>query len=324
MSTRLGPGGFPKTGSNTYNLSLTEVASAAASQTGAAAFAPSLSEAAAASSAQSAAAHFGPSISEAASAAATATATGILSASRSETAAGADAPSPQLHAGASCSEEASAIDDPTAHLTASGSLNEAASAADHLSAIAHVVASLTEHATATDLAAAAGHYLAVLAETADAIDSASGAIAEALAALFAVRLRPRHIASAVKQRYFASTVRLQMPQGRDCSLMDVGETVTGGIDFAPWLASGVTIASIVSVAAVNYFPSGGSAYVTLTGSAQIGTIPTNLGGSGTTNTSVLQQWTGVAIGTARITIKITTSDGQTLEAWTHQPVDTPN
>lgn len=115
-----------------------------------------------------------------------------------------------------------------------------------------------------------------------------------------------------------------MPQGPDFSLMDVGETVTGAIDFSNWLESGVTIASIVSVAASNYLPSTGSAFLTLTGSPQIGSVPVAEGGSGIANTAVLQQWTGINPGTARITITITTSDGQTLIGWAHQSVGQPN
>lgn len=115
-----------------------------------------------------------------------------------------------------------------------------------------------------------------------------------------------------------------MPQSRDFSQMDVGETVTGWIDFDQWLAPGEIIASISSIAVANYQPPSGAAYVTLTGGFQIGTVPVSEGGSGVANAAVLQQWTGAAPGTARITATVVTSAGQTLTAWAHQPVGTPD
>ena len=116
-----------------------------------------------------------------------------------------------------------------------------------------------------------------------------------------------------------------MPKGPDFSLMDVGETVTGAIDFSVWLQPGATITSIVSVTAVNYYPSAeGNSYLTLVGTPQIGTAAQSAGGSGTLNTAVLQQWAGIGAGTARITVTVETSDGQTLIGWAHQPVGQPN
>jgi hypothetical protein len=84
------------------------------------------------------------------------------------------------------------------------------------------------------------------------------------------------------------------------------------------------IASIVSVVATNYFPSGGSAYVTLVGSAELGTIPMNRFGSGITNAAVIQQWTALNPGTVRITITVETSDGQEEIGWAHQRILAPN
>jgi hypothetical protein len=130
----------------------------------------------------------------------------------------------------------------------------------------------------------------------------------------------RRFGSAVPSRKFGGTVRWRMPQVHDFSLMDVGETVNGWIDFDQWLAPGETIASVISVAVQNYYPSGGAAYVTLTGPAQIGTVPVSEGGSGVTGAAVLQQWTGANAGTARIQITVLTSAGQTLSPWAHQPV----
>jgi hypothetical protein len=107
--------------------------------------------------------------------------------------------------------------------------------------------------------------------------------------------------------------------------MDVGETVNGWIDFAQWLdlVAGEVVSSVLSVVATNYSPLGGIAYVTIAGSAAVGTVPIAIGGSGVTNASVLQQWTGVAPGVARITMTVLTSAGQTLIAWGHQRVNVP-
>lgn len=147
----------------------------------------------------------------------------------------------------------------------------------------------------------------------------------ALADCGAPQLTDNLLACLLSRRRFASFLELQMPQGRDFSCIDIGETVTGAIDFANWLSPGATIASVSSVAAANYFPlTTGSAYVNLTGSATIGTVPTSEGGSGIANTAVLQQWIGANVGTARITVTITTSDGQTLIGWAHQPVGQPS
>ncbi|MGC2393841.1 MAG: LamG-like jellyroll fold domain-containing protein [Methylovirgula sp.] len=141
---------------------------------------------------------------------------------------------------------------------------------------------------------------------------------------FASRLRRRIQASSAATRTFTSKLRLPMPQGPDFSAMDIGETVTGAIDFAAWIPSGVSIASISSVVASNYYPAGGAAYVTLVGSARIGTSPISIGGSGVGNAAILQQWMGVNSGIARITVTVVTSDGQILVGWAHQKVGQPN
>lgn len=117
-----------------------------------------------------------------------------------------------------------------------------------------------------------------------------------------------------------------VPQVNDFDEMDVGETVNGWVDFAQWLAldRGEVLTSVASVSATNYKPVGGAAYVTLTGGPQIGTVTQAEGGSGAAGTSVLQQWTGAAVGAARIAITVNTSAGQVLTAWGHQRVGTPN
>lgn len=115
-----------------------------------------------------------------------------------------------------------------------------------------------------------------------------------------------------------------MPQAPDFSSMDVGETITGALDFGRWLDTGVTVTSVVSVVAANYLPPTGSAFVQTVGSSQIGTISVAEGGTGTASAGVLQQWQGLNVGVARVTIAVQTSDGQTLIAWAHQSVGTPD
>lgn len=145
-----------------------------------------------------------------------------------------------------------------------------------------------------------------------------------LASIPASTLSARANASVLLPRISASILQVQMPQGPDFSPMDIGETITGAIDFSRWLAPSVTIASVVSVSVVNYFPIGGSTYVSLVGSPTIGTAPTIVGGSGVTNMAVLQQWQGIGPGTIRVIATILTSDGQTLSGWAHQVVSAPN
>lgn len=114
-----------------------------------------------------------------------------------------------------------------------------------------------------------------------------------------------------------------MPQGPDFSPLDVGETVLGAMDFAKWLAPGVSIASVTSFTATN-IPVGGAPCVTPTGPANIGTAPPSLGGSGSKNTAVLQQWRGMVAGSVLFNCTIVTSDGQTLIGWAHGTVQAPS
>jgi hypothetical protein len=135
----------------------------------------------------------------------------------------------------------------------------------------------------------------------------------------------RSLISVLPKRRFVSRLRVNMPQGRDFSQADAGESPVVTLDFGDWLSpTGITIASVVSVTATNYFPPGGSAYVSLEGSAQIGTAPTAAVGSGVTNAAILQQFNALAAGEARITAEFTTSDGQTLIGWAHVKISTPN
>lgn len=155
--------------------------------------------------------------------------------------------------------------------------------------------------------------------------SATMALRVTLAGRLIARLFPNpRFGTVVPSRTFGRTVGLLMPQVADFSIMDVDEIANGWIDFNPWLAPGTSIASISSVTATNYLPSGGSPYVTLVGSAQIGTVPVSEGGSGVSGAAVLQQWSGASPGASRIDITIITSDGQELNAWGHQVVGQPN
>jgi len=114
-----------------------------------------------------------------------------------------------------------------------------------------------------------------------------------------------------------------MPAAPQLSEMDVGEeTIVGaGIDLAPWPPPGATIATIVSVTVQNKYPPSGGPFVSLVGYAQVGTIPPTppFRGTGTANTSVLQQWRGVAVGVASIIFTVIPSVGGTLIVTAYQP-----
>lgn len=124
-------------------------------------------------------------------------------------------------------------------------------------------------------------------------------------------------------RITASTLPVNMPQGPDFSIMDVGETITGTMDFSRWLPAGVEIASVSSVTFVN-LPTGAPDFISLVGFPSIGVASLYAGGSGIPGTAVLQRWQGIAAGTVRVTFTIMTSDGQTLSGYAHQPIGTPN
>lgn len=182
---------------------------------------------------------------------------------------------------------------------------------------------------------------AIQIETTSAFAAFTGAVFEFLSKFSLLRPDPRFVslfgkrrsasllgqrltASLLPRRNTSSILGLPVPQGPDFSVMDVGETVNGSVDFSKWLPPGTTIASVVSVTVANYYSAGGSAYIALNGPAAIGTVPVSLGGSGIVNAAVLQQWTGLLPGTARVTATIMTSDGQELIGWVHQPVGQPN
>jgi hypothetical protein len=93
--TRLGPGGYPvaSQGGNTYNVSISEAASAADSPSAAAVFASIDTEAASATDTPSITATFAPAITEAASAADTPSVTAVFASTASEAANATDSPS---------------------------------------------------------------------------------------------------------------------------------------------------------------------------------------------------------------------------------------
>jgi hypothetical protein len=149
-------------------------------------------------------------------------------------------------------------------------------------------------------------------------------VAPVLGRLFFSQASQRAFGGALPLRLLASTLGLPMPQGPDLSQMDVGETITGAVDFAAWLPPGVTIAAIVSVVISNDQPPTGSPFATPVGGASIGTAAVAQGGSGITNAAVLQQWQGLLPGVIRITATIRTSDNQTLIGWVHQVIGQPS
>ena len=134
-----------------------------------------------------------------------------------------------------------------------------------------------------------------------------------MATLFA---DPRFV-SAAPFRINVSSVGVSMPQGPFLSPMDVGETITGAIDFARWLPPGVTISSVDSVE-IDNITSSDIPLSSLVGSPAIGTASWLVGGSGQLNTAIFQQWQAVAVGQTRVTMTVLTSDGQTLSGWARQ------
>jgi hypothetical protein len=110
-----------------------------------------------------------------------------------------------------------------------------------------------------------------------------------------------------------------MPQVDDFSAMAVGETVSGWCDFSNWLDPSEVLTS-AAVSTTNYVPGAGAPIVTTVAAPSIGAVPVALGGSGRANASVIQQWRGARVGTARVTFTVKTGAGQTLIAWGHQRV----
>lgn len=135
-------------------------------------------------------------------------------------------------------------------------------------------------------------------------------------------LRPqRNYVSLLSPRRFSSMVTPPMPKGPDFSSMDVGEVVTGSVDFARWInPTGVSIAAILSVAVTDFFPENQAAPIALVGAPEVGTVPIGIGGSGIANMAVLQQWIGVSAGWADVQMTILTSDHQELTGWARQQV----
>lgn len=113
-----------------------------------------------------------------------------------------------------------------------------------------------------------------------------------------------------------------MPQGNDFSPMDTTELVTQTFDFGPWLLSGVSIQSITSVTCQVYMGTDAAASSRLVGSPATTTSPT----TGAATAAVLQQIgnTPVAGVIYRLDATVVTSDGQTLNLWAHQPVQSPD
>ena len=115
--------------------------------------------------------------------------------------------------------------------------------------------------------------------------------------------------------------RLVMPQGNDFSSIDPDEIITGTWDFAPWLARGVYVASIVQTLCEVVTGSDPSPESRFVGSASIVKSPRY----GNANSAVQQQWGDMVAGTTyRLTATIATTDNQVLQVWAHQVCNAPN
>lgn len=136
---------------------------------------------------------------------------------------------------------------------------------------------------------------------------------------FITAARPRSLVSTPLQRSLVTTPRVMgvhLPQGPDFSTMDIGEQPNNTFDFGPWLPAGVTIASVTSVTITAY--SGIDPCVSKVGSNSIVSSPS----TGAASAAVLQQFKGLAVGIASLAALIVTSDGQTLNLWANQQVQT--
>jgi len=140
--------------------------------------------------------------------------------------------------------------------------------------------------------------------------------------LFRLIVADPRFGSAMPFRINVSSVGVNMPQGPNLSPMNVGETITGWIDFARWLPQGTTIEAVTAVE-IDSLISGGP-FANLIGSPAVGIAPRIIGGSGQLNTAVLQQWQAIAVGTIRVMMTILTSDGQTLQGYAHQQITMPS
>lgn len=111
-----------------------------------------------------------------------------------------------------------------------------------------------------------------------------------------------------------------MPRGNDFSNIDPTETVTVTWDFAPWLASGVTLSGPVTdcslISGTDAAPASrliGNPVVTISPSKQ------------TASQAVFQQIQGMQPGAKYILLcTANTSDNQVLSLYAHEECDAPN
>ncbi len=111
-----------------------------------------------------------------------------------------------------------------------------------------------------------------------------------------------------------------MPRGNDFSPLDPTETITDTWDFGPWLATGITVNTPVTVCTVLSGIDAASA-TRLIGSPVVGPSPTDSGAS----RAILQQAKGMLAGVRYLLLcTVNTSDNQVLTLYAHQLCQAPN
>jgi hypothetical protein len=141
---------------------------------------------------------------------------------------------------------------------------------------------------------------------------------------FLITSTPRTTAPLVTARRFATTPRWptpSMPQGRDFSPLDTVEIVTNTFDFGPWLASTTMIASVSALSCSVYSGTDTNPTSRIVGMPSIVASPA----TGAASAAVAQQFGNMIAGvTYRLDVTVITTDGQTLNLWSHQVCQAPN
>lgn len=130
----------------------------------------------------------------------------------------------------------------------------------------------------------------------------------------------------LQQRYTALIPGNNMPALRDLPPIDaVVQTQTVAIDFGIFLPPGVTLTGTPTVTLATTSGTDPSPSSRLKGSPVVGTVPTVQGGSGITDTAILQQ-VGNVVGGVRYLIVgyCNRSDGDIASGYTHFNGNTPN
>jgi hypothetical protein len=116
---------------------------------------------------------------------------------------------------------------------------------------------------------------------------------------------------------FTRILKIGSPQALDCAPMVVGETSVIALDFFNWTGAANINSASATVANV---PAGGSAVLTISGSCSSGEIPIAEGGTGQAGSGIMTTVVANAVGIARLTVTVLTTDGQTLIGYVHVPV----